>query len=101
MGGMIKQPSPSPRAGALSQFMIASVECCLCARHCGMGAGAVHRVGSKGLQRLVAWLQGRGPHLEEEHALRQEPGSYSIQTLVCLRRWPWVAHRKDLIPTGI
>lgn len=47
MGGMIKQPSPSPRAGALSQLMIASVEYCHCARHGGMGAGAVHRSGKQ------------------------------------------------------
>lgn len=38
---MIKEASPSPRAGALSQLVIASVGCCHCGRHYGMGAGAV------------------------------------------------------------
>ena len=36
-------------------------------------------------KRLVAWLWGGDPHLEEEHALRQEAGSSSIQTLARLR----------------
>lgn len=40
---MIKEASPSPRAGALSQLVIASVGCCHCGRHYGMGAGAVRK----------------------------------------------------------
>lgn len=61
MGGMIKQPSPSPRAGALSQLLIASVECCLCARHCGMGAGAVHKSGKKRPPEAGGLAAGKGP----------------------------------------
>lgn len=69
MGGMIKQPSPCPRAGALSQLMIASVNYCHCARHGGMGAAAVHRREAKASR---GWLRGGDPRLEEEHVLRQK-----------------------------
>lgn len=44
-----------------------------------MGAGAVHnRVGSKDLKKLVVWLGGWDPHLEEAD-------KSSIQTLAHLR----------------
>lgn len=62
IGGMIKQPTPSPRAGALSQLVIASVEYCHCARHYGIRAGAVHRSGKQRPQEAGGGLaEGREP----------------------------------------
>lgn len=78
---MIKEPSepsPSPRAGALSQLMIASVE------YCRSGMEST-RVGSKGLKRLEVWLRGGGPTSGGRVLFMQEPGNSSIQTLVRLR----------------
>lgn len=86
MGDMIKQPSPSPRAGAFRQLMIASVErLSRCRALWDGGRSSPQKSGKQSPQEAGGLAGGRGPTSGRFSVLRQEADNSSIQTLAHLR----------------